>query len=261
VPAIEAMEENLREMLGAFGRAKAAGDTRALPGLAVCSSGLQFAMFNGAVLTAPVEGASELDERIQAAGAYYASRGLRWSIWVCQGWLDRDLRPKAAETFYRHGLHLVVELPGMEAERIETSARPLPELEFRRVRDPGTRATFNHIMSIAFGIPFDISLQIYGSEKTWGGGLTGWVAYREETAVATAATLIAGGVIGVYAVGTLPQHQRKGCGEAIMRHALECAQAESGLQRSVLQASAAGFHLYQRMGYRPVTRYAIFAYS
>lgn len=79
--------------------------------------------------------------------------------------------------------------------------------------------------------------------------------------MATAAMLIAGGVIGVYAVGTLPQHQRKGCGEAVMRHALEQAHAESGLERSVLQASAAGFHLYQRMGYRTVTRYAVFAYS
>jgi ribosomal protein S18 acetylase RimI-like enzyme len=261
VPAIEAMDENLREMLGAFGRAKAAGATRALPGLAVCSSGLQFAMFNGAVLTAPVEGASGLDERIQTAAAYYASRGLPWSIWVCQGWLDRDLRPRAAEAFYRHGLHLVVELPGMEAESIAAPVRPLPELEFRRVRDPGTRAAFNHIMSIAFGIPFDLSLQIYGSEKTWGGGLTGWVAYLKGTAVASAATLIAGGAIGVYAVGTLPHHQRKGCGEAVMRHALAQAQAESGLERSVLQASPAGFHLYQRMGYRTVTRYAVFASS
>jgi ribosomal protein S18 acetylase RimI-like enzyme len=261
VPAIEAMEENLREMLGAFGRAKAAGDTRALPGLAVCSSALQFAMFNGAVLTAPVEGASELHERIQTAAAYYASRGLPWSIWLCQGWLDRDLRPRAAEAFYRHGLHLVVELPGMEAESIAAPVRPRPELEFRRVRDFGTRAAFNHIMSIAFGIPFDLSLQIYGSEKTWGGGLAGWVAYREGTAVATAATLIAAGVVGVYAVGTLPQYQRQGCGEAVMRHALEHAHAESGLQRSVLQSSAAGFHLYERMGYRTVTRYAIFACS
>jgi ribosomal protein S18 acetylase RimI-like enzyme len=261
VPGIEAMEENLRGMLGAFGRAKDAGDTRALPGLAVCSSALRFAMFNGALLTTPVADASELDERIQTAAAYYAARRLPWSMWVCQGWLDRGLRPKAAEAFYRHGLHLVVELPGMEAERIEAPVRPLPALEFRRVCDPGSRAAFNHIMSIAFGLPFDFSRQIYGSEKTWGGGLTGWVACREGNAVASAAVVVAGGVVGVYAVGTLPQHQRQGCGEAVMRHALEQAQAESGLQRIVLQASPAGFHLYERMGYRTVTRYAVFACS
>lgn len=255
------MEENLREMLGAFGRAKPDGETRALPGLAVCSSALQFAMFNGAILTSPLAGVFELEERIDAAAAYYGSRGLPWSIWLCQGWLDRELRPRASETFYRHGLHLVVELPGMEAERIEAPVRPLPALEFRRVCDPRTRADFNHIMAIAFGIPFDFSLQIYASEKTWGGALTGWVAYREGAAVATAATLIAGGTVGVYAVGTLPQHQRQGCGEAVMRQALEQAQAESGLDRSVLQASAAGFHLYQRMGYRTITRYAVFACS
>ncbi|MGA2328835.1 MAG: GNAT family N-acetyltransferase [Bryobacteraceae bacterium] len=261
MPGIDAMEENLRHMLGAFGRAQAAGETRAFPGLAVCSSALNFAMFNGAVLTAPVETEAGLEQRIQTAAAYYGSRGLPWSIWVCEGWLERRLRPRTADSFYRSGLHLVVELPGMEAALLEPPVRPLPALEFRRVGDPGTRSAFNHIMAIAFGIPFAFSRQIYESERTWGGGLTGWVAYREGTAVATAAMLIAGGVIGVYAVGTLPQHQRKGCGEAVMRHALERAQAESGLECSVLQASAAGFHLYQRMGYRTITRYAVFAYS
>jgi ribosomal protein S18 acetylase RimI-like enzyme len=255
------MESNLREMLGAFGRADPAGETRSFHGLAVCSSALHFAMFNGATLTAPVETVRELEARVQTAAAYYGSKGLPWSIWVCEDWLDRRLRSRAAETMYRSGLHQVVELPGMEAGRLEPPARALAALEFRRVVDAATRADFNHIMAVAFGIPFAFSRQIYESERTWGDGLTGWVGYLEGTAVATAATLIAGGVIGVYAVGTLPQYQRKGYGEAVMRHGIEQAEAESGLEGSVLQASAAGFHLYERMGYRAVTRYAVFAYS
>jgi hypothetical protein len=46
-----------------------------------------------------------------------------------------------------------------------------------------------------------------------------------------------------------------------MRRALDEARTESGLERSVLQSSAEGLHLYQRMGYRSVARYAVFAKS
>jgi GNAT superfamily N-acetyltransferase len=255
------MESNLREMLAVFARAKAEGDVRAFPGIAVCSSALEFAMFNGAILTAPVGSVAELEEGIQTAAAYYAARALPWSLWVCREWLASAVRSKVAQTCYRQGLHLVVELPGMEAGSLEPPLRPPPELEFQRVGDARTRSDFNSIMTVAFGIPFSFARQIYESKKTWLGGFTGWVAYREGVEVATAATLIADGVIGVYSVGTLPQYRRKGYGEAVMRRALDGARTESGLERSVLQSSAEGFHLYQRMGYRSVVRYAVFARS
>jgi ribosomal protein S18 acetylase RimI-like enzyme len=255
------MESNLREMLAVFARAKAAGDVRALPGIAVCSSGLEFAMFNGAILTAPVGSVAELEERIQTAAAYYAARALPWSIWVCREWLAGPVRSKVTETCHRQGMRLVVELPGMEAASLEAPLRPAPELEFQRVDDARTRSDFNSIMTVAFGIPYSLARQIYESKKTWLGGFTGWVAYREGVAVATAATLVAGGAIGVYSVGTLPQYRRKGYGEAVMRRALDEARTESGLERSVLQSSAEGLHLYQRMGYRSVARYAVFAKS
>ncbi len=255
------MESNLREMLAVFARAKATGDVRAFPGIAVCSSGLEFAMFNGAILTAPVGSVAELEEAVRTAAAYYAPRALPWSLWVCRDWLSSAVRSKAAETCYRQGLHLVMELPGMEAAGLEPPLRPLPELEFQRVGDARTRLDFNAMMSVAFGIPFLFARQIYESKKTWLGGFAGWVAYREGVAVSTAATLAAGGTIGVYSVGTLPQCRRKGYGEAVMRRALDEAHAESGLERSVLQSSVEGLHLYQRMGYRSVVRYAVFARS
>jgi len=246
-------------MLAVFGWANAAGGTRAWPGLAACSSALDFAMFNSAALTAPVDTPAALNERIETAAAWYASKKLPWSLWMCQDWLDKPLRPKAADACYRYGMHLVVELPGMEADGLAPPERPLPALDFRRVADAPTRSAFTHVMTAAFGISPAFSRPIYESEKTWNGAFTGWVAYAKDAVVATAATLIAGGVIGVYAVGTLPHHQRQGYGEAVMRHALAHSRAESGLERSVLESSAAGFHLYQRMGYRTITRYSVFA--
>ena len=71
--------------------------------------------------------------------------------------------------------------------------------------------------------------------------------------------MVSDGVVGVYNVGTLPGHQRRGYGEAIMRHALEKAREETGLERTILQSTAQGLPIYQRMGYRTVTRVLVYS--
>jgi ribosomal protein S18 acetylase RimI-like enzyme len=60
-------------------------------------------------------------------------------------------------------------------------------------------------------------------------------------------------------VATLPESQRLGYGEAVMRYAIEHARREHGIERSILQSTPAGFRLYERMGYRTVTKVAVYA--
>ena len=252
------MEENLCAMLAAFARARPDGKTRAWDGLAAACSAVDFSMFNTACLRAKVATAAELEERIGQAAAYFAGWKLPWSFWVCDHWVDGGLRGQVQEAFRRHGLHLALELPGMRAETLAPPERPCEGLIFRRVGDAGTRAAFTHLMCAVFGIPAGAAKEVYGSEGFWNGALAGWVAYRDESPVASAATL-ATGAIGVYAVGTPPAYRRRGYGQAMMRHAIERASAESGPRASVLQSSEAGFRMYRLMGYRPVARYAVFA--
>ena len=255
----EEIEENLREALAVFARTGAGGVSEELAGVAVTCSGIQFSMFNSAVLTAPVPSAGDLEARIHRAGTFFHRRGFSWSFWICQGWLDKDVRGVVGDVFHRNGLHLVVELPGMAAERLPPPRRALPRLEFRRVTDAVTRADFNRIMSIAFGIPFPIARAVYECERTWESAFTGWLGYLDDLPVTSTATLITGSVAGVYAVSTLPTHHRKGYAEAVMRQALEHIRRTTGIERSVLQSSEAGYSLYQKMGYRTVVRYAVFA--
>jgi ribosomal protein S18 acetylase RimI-like enzyme len=71
--------------------------------------------------------------------------------------------------------------------------------------------------------------------------------------------VIADGVAGVYNVATIPPHQRRGYGELVMRHALEEMRREHGVERTILQSTPAGYRLYERMGYRPVTTVAVYS--
>ena len=84
------------------------------------------------------------------------------------------------------------------------------------------------------------------------------MGYAGGLPVTSAAVLAAGAAVGLYAVGTVPAEVRKGYAEAVVRHALERTIESSGIELSVLESSDAGFPLYRAMGYRTVTRYAVF---
>lgn len=255
------LEENLRAALGAFARGKPSGEVREEPGLMLAWADVNFATFNAALLTAPLHSVAELREKIETAAACFGPRRLPWSFWLCEGWLARPLRREAGAIFWEAGLHLVTAMPGMAAERILAATRRLPALEYRPVADEATRSAFKSIMSVTFDLPLETGREIYESESTWRGGLVGYVGYADGEPVATAATLAAAGAIGLYAVGTLPPYQKRGCAEAIVRHALRQAREASRIERSVLESTPSGFRLYRRLGYRTVTKYAIYAAS
>ena len=58
----------------------------------------------------------------------------------------------------------------------------------------------------------------------------GWVGYFEGKAVSIVTIVIASDAIGVYSLGTLPQHQGCGFGETLLRHAIGDAQPRDGTQ-------------------------------
>jgi ribosomal protein S18 acetylase RimI-like enzyme len=62
----------------------------------------------------------------------------------------------------------------------------------------------------------------------------------------------------VYSVGTLPDYRRSGFAEAIMRQVLAESQERTGVERTVLQSTAAGQRLYERMGYRRITNFNVY---
>jgi GNAT superfamily N-acetyltransferase len=255
----EILDANLRATLRVFAQAKDSGEARDMPGVLLVCSDVAYSTFNAALLTEPVESARELDRRVAIAAVYFRARTLPWSFWRCEDWLSRRARSEADDVLWNHRCRRLSELPGMAAERVLPPVRPLPQLEYRRVEDEAARLQFNDVMSECFGIPYPISSEIYGAEPMWHSRFVGHLGYLEGRPVASAATVVAAGVAGVYSVATLSEHRCKGYGEAITRHALEEARRWSGIERTVLQACPAAVPLYQRMGYRRVTSYTVYA--
>jgi GNAT superfamily N-acetyltransferase len=204
---------------------------------------------------------SELDRRIMIAKVFYASRGLDWSFWVCNDMLDPSILAGAKRAFERRGLRRSSHCPGMLADGILPVSRELPPVDCRRVLDAETRLTFCHLITNIFRLPFAIASGMYNNERTWENALVGWVGYLDNQAVATSATVTSDGAVGLYSVGTMPVYRGLGVAELMTRHALARAHDVTGIERTVLQSTSHSHPLYERLGYRTVTRFTIYTHQ
>jgi ribosomal protein S18 acetylase RimI-like enzyme len=228
-----------------------------MEGVTIASAGVAFQMFNAAFLSTPVRTEIEMERRILEAAVHFRVRGIPWAYWLCDGWLDPKVRRRARQLFHKHGLRLSAEMPGMIADTLEPPVRALPQIEVRRVADQSTRSQFCGIGSFCFHVPLPWFLEVFENESVFQ-RFRGFVGYAGSEAVCTAAVVVSSGVAGVYNVATLPEYQRHGYGEAVMRQALGEVRRECGVERTILQSTAQGLHLYERMGYHAVTGVSVY---
>jgi len=246
----EAVAENLRESFRIIASSRGAGEVRELPGVSIASAGVAFQMFNAAFLSAPVTTEAELARTVLLPSVQFNTRGLEWSFWVCE---DR-LR----QVFERYGLRRTVGLPGMVTEQLRPPARRLPEIEVRRVGDRRSADDFRGIGSVCFHVPLAWFNEVFDEQSVWE-RFAGYVGYVDGVPVSTTATIECGGTVGVYNVATMPEFRRRGYGEAVMRYALADAERVRAPRPIVLQSTEAGLRLYEKMGFRTVARFSVYA--
>ncbi|MEP6537528.1 MAG: GNAT family N-acetyltransferase [Bryobacteraceae bacterium] len=258
MPAYETVERNLRQAMQCYACCSAQGEVREIAGIALASSGIDYSVFNSVMFTSPVQSMADLQARLTYAQVHFQARGLGWSCWLCEDMLVPAVQKAARQFFFARGMKLVAQPPGMMADRIWPRERHPAKMLFRRVENDRTRFDFADVASVVFALPFAISEKIYVPESTWRSDMTGWVGYASEKAVSIVSTVVSGGAVGIYSLATVPPYQRQGYAETLMRHALEAAHQETGIEKTILQTTRAGVGLYKRMGYRAVTNFSVY---
>jgi ribosomal protein S18 acetylase RimI-like enzyme len=251
-----AVEENLRTAMRFFAEATGSGDICALPGALALFSGLDYGVFNIALLEGG--GGTNLEATLAEVARYFKKRTLRWSFWLCEDLLDAHTRRRARQIFSDFGLRAISHPPGMIAPELLPPVRPLPAIECRPVADKATREAFAEITSVSFEIPTLVAHAVYTPERAWKGAYQGFVGLVNGRAVSITAIVPAGGALGIYSVGTLPLFRRQGYGEALMRAAINEVQRRTGIHRLVLQSTEAGYALYRRMGFHDATKFTVY---
>lgn len=250
--------DNLRQSFRELAGDKPHGEVLEFPGVSIASLGVMFQMFNAAFLSEPVETPAALAERLQTAKQYFDARQMQWSFWFCEDWLAAGIRRKLSRTCESHALRLSAEMPGMVAESIQPPLRPLPEIEVRRVQAGSSLNDFRAIGSTCFHVPFAWFSEVFDERVSERGAFVSWVGYRDGIPVATAASIRSDGNLGIYNVATAPEFRGRGYGEAITRYAIQAGAGEGNVNRVVLQSTSQGQGIYERMGFRPVTRMLVY---
>jgi ribosomal protein S18 acetylase RimI-like enzyme len=254
----EPVEANLRETLKFFALANDRGKVVETNDLLLISSGINYGVFNTVLLKERVESEARLLELIARAENFFGERGERWSFWCCQDLLVPPVLRRLRRLMEARHLRLLSEPPGMTASFLLPPRRELPELEVRPVATEFERQAFAGILSTTFDLPYSICSEIYSVERSWQGGYRGWVGLVKGEPVVSTACVVAAGVLGIYSVGTMPNWRRRGYAEQLMRIVLDEVSRETSIERTILQSTSEGFHVYQKMGYRRVTQFSIF---
>lgn len=244
--------------MACYGRAAAGGDTRVIAQVALTSSGLQYPVFNSAMLTGPVTTENELRKLIAIPQVHFRARGLGWSYWVCEDLLSEPLRNAAASIFKGIGMKPVAHAPGMHADRIRHEPIQAADLRCVCVDNEQTRATFARLASVVFALPPEIAATIYESSTFWSSHVCGYLGYANRDAVSIVSTVVFGGVAGVYSLGTLPAHRGRGYARALLRHALADTERRNTYDGIVLQTNTHGMTLYKNLGFKAVTLFTIY---
>src|SRR5580704_7530229 len=181
------VEDNLRQAMRFFGEATGSGEVRIEDGLEIVYSGLDYGVFNMALLAREVSSERDLAWLLATAGRFYHQRKARWSFWLCEDLLDSSARRHSREIFADAGMRPISHAPGMLAAELTAPSRLLPVIECLAVSTPELRAAFAGLTVSCFDIPLGVARAVYEPESAWQNAYRGYVGMVNGSAVSIAA--------------------------------------------------------------------------
>ncbi len=218
-------------------------------------SGLPIPFFNVALLTARPVSAAALQGEGETACGWAVPRSVPWMFIVTH----EALAPGVDAASVLDSCDLVPMLPmtGMRAQRVEPATRFPDGLLLDVPVDQDSCAALFDVNAAAYGVSLDACKPTYGKPAFWNGHVPA-LGRVDGRPVASAAVLMVDGYRYVALVATMPDQQRRGDAEAVMRHALDVAATTYGEKPTFLHATDAGRPIYARMGYQPVASHTAF---
>jgi GNAT superfamily N-acetyltransferase len=218
-------------------------------------SGLPIPFFNAAVVTAGDVSADTLRAHGRDACAWAASKPVPWMFVVTHDALTPGV--DAASELAACGLTPMLALTGMRAPSIPSRRAAGDGLQVATADDAAALAAIVDVNSAAYGVDLDASKTLLANPSFWAGHVPA-LGRVDGTPVASAAVMMVAGCRYVLLVATMPDRQRRGYAEAVMRHALDVAAATHGETPTTLHATDAGRPIYARMGYDTIATHTAF---
>jgi GNAT superfamily N-acetyltransferase len=179
------------------------------------------------------------------------TRGVNSAVVVLDG-----LTPGVEAEARRLGLTGVERLPGMVATPSTFRSPEGSAPEFVLVGDDPTLLEVALDVTVrGFEAPRELMESLFASAMS-AEPVELWLAYAGGDPVSTATGIATGDAVGIFSVGTPPEHRRKGYGAWATARAVGSA-FEAGASFAYLQSSEMGFGVYERLGFEQVCEYLL----
>lgn len=172
--------------------------------------------------------------------------------------LRRGMTPACEAEAERLGLMLEAETPGMVVRPDELRGADVRTLQILKATTADALAQALATAAEAFAAPPEIFTALYGFDVA---GLDGLVVYLGRIGnqdVATGIGYTVDGATGIFNIATPPAHRGRGYGAAITTCAVRDGFA-AGAELAWLQSSDIGYRVYERLGFRTVETYRLYA--
>lgn len=230
-------------------------DSTDRPGLAVSWPDTAFPFYNALFLANQMTDAYALERHVEEAAAYMRVRAYGGLFVLCLDNLGESAKENRDTILSEAGFTQAIPMTGMAGDILPMESPGHPDLRFIRISDDVTIRTFAELNCVSYGIPIETSLSLVKEHTLWNEHAYGFIAYKGDKPVSTATAIINEGCLFLFLVATAPDSQRKGYGEATVRHALQAAHEATSIRRTVLHATEAGYPLYLRLGYHPTVKF------
>lgn len=176
-------------------------------------------------------------------------------------WLGPSSQPTDLANYLpKYGFAIDDDGPGM-AVLLENLYESLPmpaDLSIQPVLDDDARWEWCRTMALGFEIPeamleFAVNSWHYLLNRVDPETTRAYLARLNGNAVATSMLQLGGGVVGIYAVATIPEARRRGVGGIVTLYPLLQART-LGYKAGILQASEMGFPVYRSLGFAEYCR-------
>ena len=256
---LNALESNMIAFWSPYGRAE--GSTlKATPDVVWFYTGIPVPLFNG-VLSAKLEPSgvkatfNSLQAKIDEQGAP--------ALW----WIGPHSKPdNLGSLLEQGGLQPAGEVPGMAIDLalVEKEPETITNFTIQKVSSAEMQTLWAQIAAVGTGFPGAAADALARLEATLSDpqykAQHRYIGFLNGTPVATSALVVESGVAGMYAVATMPEARRKGIGRIMTVMPLLEAR-RNGYRVGVLQASAAGYPIYKKIGFKDVCMYRLYLQS
>lgn len=251
--AVAALETNMWSMMAQFGRVDP-GRLIETPTRLVLETEVPKPPYN-TVLRFYDEGDRSVDAQVGELLARFEPR-------VCTpAWLVHPTTPSdVRESLDTHGWECAELMPGMIHTLDDLAPVPDPPDGVEVVEaGVGHVAAWLDLVSTRYGLDENDSPYLRRVfDRSIGTGVRVWIASQDGVPVAKLGIHMGDDVAGVYGVATTEAGRGKGLASLLMNIALH-ATADMGFRASVLHSTPMAHSLYQRLGYRDVAMFELWA--